>query len=107
MFRIGEFSKLGRVTVKTLRWYDEVGLLVPDRVDEETGYRYYAPTQLATLNRILALKELGFSLEQIGSYLASTRPDELLALMRRRRDELEEQVAADKERLARLEARLS
>ncbi len=58
MLRIGEFSKLSRVTVKALRWYDEAGLLAPDEVDEETGYRYYALAQLPTLNRILALKEL-------------------------------------------------
>ena len=106
MLRIGEFSKLSRVTVKTLRWYDEVGLLKPSQIDEETSYRYYSVDQLPRLNRILALKSLGFSLEQITSILDSTQPDELLSLMRRRRDELEQQIAIDRDRLAQVEFRL-
>src|SRR5438105_476120 len=69
MFRIGEFARLTQVTVKALRYYDEVGLLRPAAVDEETGYRYYSLEQVPRLNRILALKELGLSLEQIGLVL--------------------------------------
>ncbi len=69
MIRIGDFSKLSRVPVKTLRYYDEVGLLKPVEVDAFTGYRLYKYSQLPTLNRILALKELGFSLEEIGRLL--------------------------------------
>ena len=95
MLRIGEFSKLSRVTVKALRWYAEVGLLVPSHIDEETSYRYYSVDQLPRLNRILALKALGFSLEQIASILDSTGPDEFLRIMRGRRDELEEQISAE------------
>ena len=106
MLRIGEFSKLSRVTVKALRWYAEVGLLVPSHIDEETSYRYYSVDQLPRLNRILALKALGFSLEQIASILDSTGPDEFLRIMRGRRDELEEQISADRDRLAQVELRL-
>jgi DNA-binding transcriptional MerR regulator len=69
MFKIGEFSHIGRVTIDTLRHYDALGLLKPAKVDEATGYRYYAATQLQTLNRIVALKEVGFSLEEIGRIL--------------------------------------
>ncbi|NTV37988.1 MAG: MerR family transcriptional regulator, partial [Anaerolineales bacterium] len=69
MIRIGDFSKLSRVSVKTLRYYDEVGLLKPVEVDRFTGYRLYEYSQLSVLNRILALKELGFSLEEIGRLL--------------------------------------
>jgi len=64
MLKIGEFSKLAQVSVKTLRYYDELGLLRPDWVDRYTGYRFYALQQLPRLNRILALRELGFSLAQ-------------------------------------------
>jgi len=63
MFKIGEFSKLSQVTVKTLRYYDEIGLLKPAEVDRFTSYRYYSVDQLPRLNRILALKDLGLSLE--------------------------------------------
>ena len=66
MFKIGEFSKLSRVSVKALRHYDDMGLLRPAQVDRFTSYRYYALEQLPRLHRILGLKELGFSLEQIG-----------------------------------------
>ena len=69
MIRIGDFSKLSRVSVKTLRFYDEMGLLKPVEVDRFTGYRYYEFNQLPRLYRILALKDLGFSLEEIGHLL--------------------------------------
>lgn len=69
MFRIGEFSQIARVTIDTLRHYDELGLLKPAKVDPFTGYRYYSARQLMSLNRILALKEVGFSLEEIARIL--------------------------------------
>jgi len=65
MYSIGEFSKINRVTPKTLRHYDRIGLLKPERVDDWTGYRYYSGQQLPQISRILKLKSLGFSLEQI------------------------------------------
>ena len=69
MIRIGDFSKLSRVSIKALRLYDEMGLLKPVDVDRFTGYRYYEFDQLPRLYRILALKDLGFSLEEIGRLL--------------------------------------
>ena len=69
MFRIGEFSRIARVTIETLRHYDSVGLLTPAYVDPGSGYRYYSAKQLKTLTRILALKESGFSLEEIARIL--------------------------------------
>ena len=70
-YKIGEFSKLCRVTVKTLRHYEEQGLLLPDEIDRCTGYRYYRLGQAVRLNRILHLKQLGLSLEEIGNVLNS------------------------------------
>ncbi|MCE5321325.1 MAG: MerR family transcriptional regulator [Bacteroidales bacterium] len=64
-FKIGEFSKLNMVTIKTLRHYEEIGLLVPDEIDQWTGYRYYRVDQLNKMNQIIFLKKLGFSLEEI------------------------------------------
>ena len=64
-FKIGEFSRLMQVTVKTLRHYEQKELLVPDEVDEWTGYRYYSITQMLKLNSIRQLQQLGFTLEEI------------------------------------------
>lgn len=68
-FKIGEFSKLCQVTVKTLRHYEEVGLLSPFEVDKWTGYRYYDTAQLRRMTRISYLKRLGFTLEEIANQL--------------------------------------
>lgn len=69
MRKISDFAKLSGVTVKTLRYYDEIGLLKPKMVDESTGYRYYSEEQLLTLKRIASFKEEGFTLEQIKDFL--------------------------------------
>ena len=65
MFKISEFSKLSKVSLKTLRYYDQIGMLKPKKVDHDTGYRYYSADQLLELNRIFIYKELGFTLSQI------------------------------------------
>lgn len=107
MFKIGDFSKLSQVSVKTLRYYDEIGLLSPAEVDRFTSYRYYTPSQLPRLNRILALKDLGLSLEQIGQVLnEALSPGELRGMLRMKQAELQQQVEADQARLARVAARL-
>ena len=69
MIKIGDFSRLSQVPISTLRYYDEVGLLRPATVDETSGYRFYTLEQLPLLNRILALKWLGLSLDQIAQLL--------------------------------------
>ncbi|MDR0907782.1 MAG: MerR family transcriptional regulator [Rikenellaceae bacterium] len=68
-FKIGEFSKLCQVTVKTLRHYESVGLLSPAEIDEWTGYRYYEVSQLRRMSNIMYLKRLGFSLDEIADIL--------------------------------------
>jgi DNA-binding transcriptional MerR regulator len=104
VFKIGEFSALTRISVKTLRYYDETGLLRPAHVDHWTGYRYYSAQQLPRLHRILALKDLGFSLEQIGKALDSEiTPQELRGMVALRRAEQENRVREESERLGRLE----
>jgi DNA-binding transcriptional MerR regulator len=69
MFEIGEFSRFSRVSVRLLHHYDQLGLLTPSQTDPFTGYRYYSAEQLSGLNRIIALRDLGFSLEQIAGML--------------------------------------
>mgnify|MGYP004696158297 FL=1 len=65
LYKIGEFAKLTNIPVKTLRYYDEINLLKPEEIDLFSGYRYYSDKQKEGLEIILALKEAGFSLEEI------------------------------------------
>jgi len=107
MFRIGEFSRLSRVSVRMLRHYDQLGLLKPSHTDSITNYRYYSADQLPRLNRILALRDLGFSLEQIGGMLADELSSEqLLGMLKLKRAEIEQQMQVEQMRLERLEARI-
>ncbi|GGK62408.1 MerR family transcriptional regulator [Nocardia camponoti] len=107
MFSIGDFARHGQVSVRMLRHYDAVGLLRPARVDPATGYRFYTAGQLARLNRIVALKGLGFTLDQVGGLLdAPPAPDDLRELLATRAAELAAQVAADQARLTDIQARL-
>ncbi len=107
MFKIGDFSKLSQVSVKTLRFYDELGLLKPVEVDRFTSYRYYSADQLPRLHRILALKDLGLSLEEIGQLLDDDLPTaELRGMLRLKQVEARERVRDEQARLARVEARL-
>ncbi|GAB7182069.1 MerR family transcriptional regulator [Kitasatospora sp. Ki12] len=107
MLNIGDFASHGRVSVRMLRHYDAIGLLRPARVDPVSGYRSYEAAQLARLNRVIALKELGFTLQQVRAVLDDeVDPAELRGMLRLRRAQLAEAIAADELRLARVEARL-
>jgi len=108
MIKIGDFSKLSQVSIKTLRYYDEMDLLKPIEVDRSTGYRYDSASQLPRLHRILALKDLGFSLEQIVQVLnAGISPEQLRGMLRLKRAELQQYLSAEQARLQRVEARLN
>jgi DNA-binding transcriptional MerR regulator len=105
--KIGEFSRLARVSVKALRLYDRLGLLKPVRTEELSGYRYYSSEQLPRLNAILALKDLGFSLEQIKRLLdEGLFEPQIRAMLEVRREEAQQALEAERQRLARVEARL-
>ena len=107
VYRIGEFSKVCRVPVSALRYYSDLGLLPPIAIDPDTGYRFYSAAQLPRLNRILALKDLGLSLEEIGAILDDELPaDELRGMLRLKRAEIGQAVAEQQARLARVENRL-
>ncbi len=108
MLKIGDFSKLSMVSVKTLRYYDELGLLKPARVDEFTGYRYYSASQMPRLNRILALKDLGLSLGQVASMLdEGLSAAEIRGILRFRLSETEQRLSEERALLGRVEARLA
>ncbi|MBR2408767.1 MAG: MerR family transcriptional regulator [Lachnospiraceae bacterium] len=90
MYKIGELSRLCRIPVKTLRYYDNEGLLVADEIDRFTGYRYYSAARIADCNRIISLKELGFSLEEIKKHLRASTDEDILALVDAKCAEIEE-----------------
>ncbi len=107
MFKIGEFSKLVQVSVPTLRYYDQLGLLKPVEVDRFTGYRFYAASQLPRLNRILALKGLGFSLEQIGAVLdEGLTPEQMRGMLRLRHAQINQELLDVQSHLVEVEVRL-
>jgi DNA-binding transcriptional MerR regulator len=107
MIRIGEFSKLVQVPIATLRYYDQVGLLKPVEVDRFTGYRYYSASQLPRLHRILALKGLGFSLEQIAEVLdEGLTPEQMRGMLRLRHAQISQQLADMQSQLVDVEGRL-
>lgn len=107
MFAIGEFARHGRVSVRMLRHYDAIGLLRPAYVDPATGYRSYQAAQLAELNRIVALKDLGFTLEQVQTMLdEQVSVEQVRGMLMMRRADLQAAVAASAQRLAHVEARL-
>ncbi|GAA4237367.1 DNA-binding transcriptional MerR regulator [Streptosporangium album] len=107
MFTIGDFAKHGRVSVRMLRHYDAIGLLRPAHVDPASGYRLYEAGQLARLNRVIALKDLGFTLQQVQSILNEhVSVEELRGMLRLRQAELEAAMTDAAARLTQVEARL-
>lgn len=107
MFTVGEFSRLARVSKRLLRYYDEIGLLKPVHTDKFTGYRYYSAAQMPRLNRILALKEMGLSLEQIQRFLTDRiSTDEMQGMLLLKKAEIEQEIQAEIQRLRNIEARL-
>ena len=107
MLNIGEFARLGQMSPRMLRHYDEIGLLNPDRVDTGSGYRLYSVHQLGRLHRIVALRDMGFGLEQIRQILSEEiSVEELRGMLRMRRAQIEQTVGEEQDRLRRVEAHL-
>ena len=107
MIRIGDFARLGDVSVRTLRFYDEAQLLRPLHVDPVTGYRHYQASQLTALHQIRILQDLGFSLSAIRELLRRELPaSELRARMQQRHMDLKRQIHDDLRRVRLIEARL-
>lgn len=101
MFRIGEFSKLTQVSIRMLRYYDEVGLLKPAEVDKWTGHRMYSVTQIPSLNRILYLRDSGFLVSEIA--LALEMNDRLLLeTLEKKRLEIEQTIQNEQEKIRKI-----
>jgi DNA-binding transcriptional MerR regulator len=107
VFTVGEFSQLAQVSKRLLRYYDEIGLLKPVHINKFTDYRYYSAEQLPQLNRILALKELGLSLDQIRRLLTdNVSATELQGMLLLKKAEAEQQLQAEQQRIRNIESRL-
>lgn len=79
LMKIGEVAAFFNVSVKAIRVYEKKGILVPAKTDPETGYRYYSPDQVQTLNALLELKQLGFTLAEIKKILVGNVSKDVLA----------------------------
>lgn len=107
MFTVGDFARLAQVSKRLLRYYDEIGLFAPGHIDAATGYRFYRAEQMSYLNRILALKELGLSLDQIRHTLSDTiSTDQLEGMLLLKKAEIEQQLRAELRRIQHIETRL-
>lgn len=107
MFQIGEFSRIARISTRQLRHYDEIGLFRPAHSDLETGYRYYSAAQLPQLNRILALKDLGFTLDQIAHMTADTLSAEAFqGMLALKKAQIEQALRDDLARIRSIETRI-
>ncbi len=105
MFKIGDFARLNKVTVKTLRFYDKIGIFKPLEVDNFTGYRCYSAGQIPKLNRIIALKNMGFSLNEISGLLENELDgDGLYRFLENKESEIIRNIAREQEQLSRIEA---
>ena len=103
LYKIGMFANMNRVTIKTLRYYDEQKLLVPVYVDMENGYRYYAAGQMAQLHRIIALKMMGFSIDDIRKIMDGAEEKSFLL---EKKQEILKEIAVLTEKLSQVESYL-
>jgi DNA-binding transcriptional MerR regulator len=107
MLKIGEFSRLSQVTIKTLHHYDELGLIKPAHIDPVTNYRFYTVEQLPRIHRIMALKEMGLSLEQISIMLEKElSTEEMRGMLRFKQSEIQQEMREAQRQLAMVEFRL-
>lgn len=104
MYKIGDFANKCKLSIKVLRHYDRMGLLKPDYIDPFTGYRYYSSLQLGLVNRILSLREAGFSLKEISDLFHHTKTmDQITSLIEKKRRNIEMQIFAEQAKLLKLE----
>ena len=100
MFRIGEFSKMSKTTVKALRYYDEIGLLKPEEIDPFTNYRFYTTGQLVQLHRIQEFRQIGLSIAEISLILSG---QDQTPILQKRKVELVSALAEGQSQLSRIE----
>lgn len=105
MYQIGLFSKMNRITTKTLRHYEKLGLLMPEKVDDFTGYRYYSSNQLPRLNKILTMKQMGLSLTDIRDII--DEPNGVEMYLKLKEAELRKTIEEEKRKLTHVQHYMS
>lgn len=107
MLKVGDFSRIAQVSIRLLRYYAEVDLFHPAYIDPQTGYRYYEAEQLRDLNKILALRDLGLTLEQIKRCISEELSTvEIQGMLRLKKAQVEQQLSEELLRLQRIQHRL-
>lgn len=103
MFKIGEFSKLTQVSIRMLRYYDEMGLLKPAEIDKFTNYRLYASEQISDLNKIVFLRDLGFQVSEIRLALSQWNNVYISQLLDHKRLEVEHTIQSEQDKLSKIQ----
>jgi DNA-binding transcriptional MerR regulator len=106
VLKIGDFARIGQVSIKALRHYDALGLLRPAHTHHESGYRFYDLAQISDLVRVLVLKDCGFSLDEIAQLLRTRNAEEITEMLRVRVQAQRQLIATEEARLQRIIARL-
>lgn len=103
MFKIGEFSKIAQVSIRMLRYYDEIGVLKPAKIDEDSGYRMYSTEQIATLQKIVLLRDSKFGIHEIKQAILNWDNDFLVQELTRKRVEIESTIEEEQQRIEKIE----
>jgi len=104
MFKIGDFSKLTMVSIRMLRYYDEMGLFKPAEIDTFTGYRYYSAKQITTLNLVVSLRDMGFNVSDIAIAINEQSDEKLKAILEHKKDEVKNNIKTEEEKLKKINA---
>ena len=104
MFKIGEFSKLTQVSVRMLRYYDETGLLKPEKIDDKSGYRYYSAKQIVQLQKIILLRDLDFPVNEINECLKQWDEASITRMLEAKKLQIEDKISVEKNRYKKIEA---
>lgn len=107
MFKIGDFSKLTMVSIRMLRYYDEMGLFKPAEIDTFTGYRYYSAKQITKLNLIVSLRDMGFNVADIVVAINEPSDENLKDILKQKKDEVTNNINAEKEKLRKINAAIN
>lgn len=107
MYRIGQFSRLVKVSTRMLRYYDECDVFSPSHVDEQTGYRLYSPNQISHLNQILLLRDSGFKVDEINDALKRINDNDFLeAILQRKMEQINHEIDIQREKVRKIEEQL-
>ncbi|MGS5515739.1 MerR family transcriptional regulator [Clostridioides difficile] len=103
MFKIGEVSKLTQISIRMLRYYDELGILKPAEIDKYTGYRLYSVEQISTLQKIVLLRDSKFSVAEISNILHNWDDEFVIQELNRKKNEIQKEIQQEKQRINKID----